>query len=195
MSTKLERSSALACLVLLCLAGPPLHADPAASHPRPAPAAPWVFPVIKGYGGVHPRPDLAAPAPGLEYRVIADVFHGSRDSSRVAGSLQRLARLVNLLSYAGVPPAHVHIVAVIEGPAGFAAFTNAAYQRRFRVDNPNLPLLRELERAGVKLMVCSQALAENGIEDGDIAPGIEITLSALTDFASYGARGYSYLRL
>lgn len=195
MSRKIQRAALLIGVVLLCVGWAPLRADPAPSHDRTAPAMLWVFPVIKGYGGVHPRPHLAGPAPGLEYRVIADVIHGSHDPHHVAGSLQRLARLVNLMSYAGVPAAHIHIVAVIEGPAGYAAFSNTAYRKRFGADNPNLALLSELEQAGVELMVCSQAMAENGIEDGDIAPGVEITLSALTDFAIYGARGYSYLQL
>jgi len=194
MSTK-THTAILAGLLCLLIAGTPLRADTGATRSPTVPATLWVFPVIKGYGGVHPRADLPGPAPGIDYRMIADVIHASRDPRRVAGSLQRLARLVNLMRYAGVPSAHVHIVAVIEGPAGFAAFSDAAYRKRYHVDNPNLPLLGELEQAGVRLMVCSQALAENGVEDHDIAPGIEITLSALTDFATYGALGYSYLQL
>ncbi len=166
----------------------------AAAAPAP-PATLWIFPVIKGYGGVHPRPDLPGVAAGGVYRVIADITQGNKDPTKVARGLQRLARLVNLFAYAGVPRAHVHIAAVIEGPAGFAAFSNAAYRKRFHVDNPNRPLLRELRQAGVKLMVCSQAMAENGIADADVSPNVHITLSALTDFASYGAQGYNYMRL
>ncbi len=194
--TKLERAAALAGLLLLGIQGAPARAQVRTAAARAAPPATiWVYPVIRGYGGVHPRPDLAGPPPDVDYRVIADVVHGSRDPRRVAGSLVRLARLVNLMGYGKVPRGDVHIAAVIEGRAGFAALSNAAYRKRFHVDNPNLALLGELERAGVKLMVCSQALAENGLRDGDVAPGIEITLSALTDFALYGARGYSYMRL
>ncbi len=171
-------------------------AEPNAAASNVESATLWVYPVIKDYGGVHPRPDLpAGTAPGVDYKVIADVAQASPDHSKVSGSLFRLARLVNLLAYAGVPAAHVHIAAVIEGAAGYAAFSNAAYRKRFNVDNPNLALLRELKQSGVELMVCSQAMAENGIADGDISPDVEITLSALTDFAVYGARGYSYLQL
>lgn len=167
----------------------------AATGSRTAGATLWVYPIIKGYGGVHPRPYLPGVAPRADYRVIADVIHGNKDPGQVSRGLQRLARLVNLFAYANVPRSHVHIVAVIEGPAGFAAFSNVAYRKRFHIDNPNVPLLQELERSGVELMVCSQAMAENGLEDRDIAPGVRITLSALTDFAIYGARGYSYMQL
>lgn len=124
-----------------------------------------------------------------------DVVHGDSDPARVLGSLVRLARLVNLMSYAGIPRDHVHLAAVIEGTAAFAAFSNAAYRKRFKVDNPNLALVHELKQSGVELMVCAQALAENDLQDSDISPDVTITLSALTDFVVYGQRGYSYLQL
>jgi intracellular sulfur oxidation DsrE/DsrF family protein len=155
----------------------------------------WVHPLIKGYGGVHPRPDLAAPPAALDYKLITDLRHGSADHTQPGDSLERLARLANLLAYAGVPSAHVHIVAVIEGDAAFGAFTNDEYRRRFKTDNPNLELLRELKRSGIELMVCAQALAENDMPDSDVAPEVTITLSALTDFAVYEAQGFGYLQL
>ncbi len=166
---------------------------PAVSTPA---AMTWVYPLIKHYGGVHPRPELPTGlAPGSEYRIIADVTQGSADRTHALGSLQRLARLVNLFAYAGVPAAHVHIAAVIEGDAASAILKDEAYQRRFRLDNPNLDLLHELKSSGVDLMVCAQLLAENDVPDSDIAPDVAITLSALTDFAGYEARGYGYLQL
>jgi intracellular sulfur oxidation DsrE/DsrF family protein len=169
------------------------HGAGAASEPK---ATVWVYPLIKRYGGVHPRPDLPTGlAPGSEYRVIADVTHGSADRTHALGSLERLARLINLFAYAGVPAAHVHVAALIEGEAYSAMLTNDAYRRRFKVDNPNLDLLRELKSSGVELMVCAQALAENDIPDNDVATDVTVTLSALTDFAGYEARGYTYLQL
>lgn len=170
------------------LPGPPASADGGASR--------WVYPVIPGYGGVRPRPDLPASiVPQADYKVIADVTHGETDPSQVNGSLQRLARLINLMAYAGAPREHVHVAAVIEGGAVYAAFTNVAYRERFKVDNPNLALLHELRAAGVELMVCAQALAENDLPDAVVSADVSVTLSALTDFAVYGQRGYSYLQL
>jgi intracellular sulfur oxidation DsrE/DsrF family protein len=166
---------------------------PGAQPPRPGL---WVYPVIRGYGGVRPRPDLPSNlSPGTDYRVIVDVIHGDPSHAQVLASLVRLARLVNLMAHAGIPRDHVHIAAVIEDMAGYAVLSNEAYQKLFNVDNPNLALLHELKSSGVELMVCAQALAENGWPDSDVSPDVSVTLSALTDFVVYGQRGYSYLQL
>ena len=156
----------------------------------------WVYPVIHGYGGVHPRSDLPSKlSADIDYKIIVDVVHGDPNPSQVLGSLARLARLVNLMAYAGIPRAHVHIAAVIEDMAGFSALTDDAYRTRFKVYNPNLVLLHELKSAGVELMVCGQALAENNWSDGDVTPDVTVTLSALTDFVVYEQRGYSFMQL
>jgi intracellular sulfur oxidation DsrE/DsrF family protein len=188
----------LALASVMILAGPVASlADPATTASTPVPGATiWVHPLIKQYGGVHPRPDLSASLPAaLEYKLITDVAHGSADHQRVLPSLQRLARLANLFAYEGFPPARVRIAAVIEGEATSATLTNEAFRKRFETDNPNLELLRELKHAGIELMVCAQTLAESDTPDSDISPDVTITLSALTDLAAYEARGYTYLQL
>jgi intracellular sulfur oxidation DsrE/DsrF family protein len=195
------RVRVLACLLLpilmMSLASCATHAKvkPAEAF-GPLPGTVWVNPVIKDFGEVHPRPDAAVqPDPNAEYKVIVDVVHGSDDHTAVLGSLQRLARIVNLLGYAKVPSKHVHIVAVIEGQAMFAAASNANYRKYFKVDNPNLKILRELKQSGVELLVCGQALAEMGLIDTDVGPDITVSLSALSDFVVYGHLGYSYMQL
>lgn len=201
MTTWNPRIRALACLLLpmlmLLLAACATNAKvKSADAGGPLPGTVWVNPVIKNFGPVHPRPDAAVqPDPNAEYKVIVDVVHGGKDRTAVLGSLQRLARTVNLLGYAKVPPEHVHIVAVLEGEATFAAASNATYRKYFKVDNPNVTILHELKQSGVELLVCGQALAENGLADSDVGPEITVSLSALTDFVVYGHRGYSYMQL
>lgn len=173
-----------------------VYAAAPASPGKRAPSTTWIHPVIKDYGGVHPRPELPLqPDPAADYKVIVDVVHGSKDPSKVMGSLQRLARLRNLMGYAHVPADHVHIVAVLDERSAYAALTDAAYRKHFKVGNPNLKLLHELKASGVQLLICSQALAGMGWPDTSISPDVTITLSALSDFAIYGQRGYAYMQL
>ena len=192
MSTKRIVALAAASLFLWStLIGPALAADSAAK-----PATDWVYPLIPGFGAVHPRPDLPEqPDPKIDYKVFVDVVSGNPDHARPLESLDRLARLVNLMAYAKVPARHVHIVALIERQATPAVLGNATYRGRFKVDNPNLEILHALKAAGVHLVVCSQALAGMGVADSEVSPDVTVTLSALTDAVVYGQRGYSYMQL
>lgn len=183
-------------LCALALFAVPLHAAQPKAGGGKASAPEWVYPAIPGFGGVHPRPDLPVrPDPKEAYRVFVDVVSAERDPSGHFYSLQRLARLVNLMAYAKVPASHVHIVALLDEKVGYAAGTDAFYRKAFGGDNPNLRLIHALKKAGVKMLVCSQGLAENNIPDGAIDPDVTITLSALTDMVVYGHKGYTYMRL
>jgi intracellular sulfur oxidation DsrE/DsrF family protein len=156
----------------------------------------WLYPVISGYGGVHPGANLPIrPEPGIEYKIIVDVVHTNPDPAKFSSSLDRLARLVNLMGYAGIPAEHVHMVAVLDEAAGLLALTNESYRNRFKVDNPNLALLHQLKIHGVELMICSQAMAGNKLVERDFTSDATVTLSALSDFVVFGQRGYSYMQL
>ncbi|MEW5834974.1 MAG: DsrE family protein [Pseudomonadota bacterium] len=170
----------------------------ATSAAKAAPAVTWVYPLVPKFGGVHPRPDVDMQLdPKADYKVFVDVVSADPGSDQPYHSLQRLARLVNLMGYAKMPPSHVHIVALLDREAGLAALTDDAYRRYDKKSpgNPNLPLLHALQKAGVKLMVCSQAMAGMGLKDSDIDPSVTITLSGLSDPVIYGQRGYTFMQL
>ncbi len=156
----------------------------------------WIYPVIPKYGGVHPRPDLPVrPEPKANYKIFVDIVSSDQQPSGQFKGLLRLARLINLMGYCKVPFDHVHIIAVLDGKSGYAAANNDFYKKQFKMNNPNLPILKALKKAGVQLMICSQALAEKGIPDRIVDPDVTITLSALTDAVVYGQKGYSYMQL
>lgn len=190
--------TAIAGLSLLALGlfALPSHAAQAKANGKASNEPEWIYPAIPGFGGVHPRPNLPIrPDPKENYKIFVDVVTADRDPSGKYYSLERLARLVNLMTYSKVPPEHVHIVALLDEQVGYASGTNAFYNKAFGGDNPNLPLIHALKKAGVKMLVCSQGMAENHIPDGAIDPDVTITLSALTDMVVYGHKGYIYMRL
>ncbi|MGH8428258.1 MAG: DsrE family protein [Gammaproteobacteria bacterium] len=183
-------------LLALALFAMPLQAAQPKVSGQASNAPEWVYPAVPGFGGVHPRPNLPVrPDPRENYKIFVDVISADRDPSGQFNSLQRLARLVNLMAYAKVPPGHVHIVALLDEDVGAAAGTNVFYRKTFKADNPNLDLIHALKKAGVEMLVCSQALAGQHIPDSAIDPAVTITLSALTDMAVYGHEGYTYMRL
>ncbi|WP_426689806.1 DsrE family protein [Rhodanobacter ginsengiterrae] len=197
MKSKLLSMAVLACLSLMAVGAPSRAAQPAGGVAKEAESATtWVYPVIPKFGGVHPRPDVEVqPDPNVDYKIFVDVLSTQGDKGKPYGSLERLARLVNLLGYAKVPAEHVHIVALLDRGAGAAGMTQAASRKYLKHDNPNLEILHALKKAGVKLEVCSQAMAEHHMQDSDVDPAITITLSALTDPVVYGQQGYTYMQL
>ena len=195
-SPALRQAIACGALLALALFAAPSHAAKSGSNVKASSAPEWIYPALPGFGRVHPRPGLPVrPDPKENYKIFVDVVSPGRDPSGKFNSLMRLARLVNLMAYAKVPPGHVHIVALLDEKVGFASGTNAFYNKLFGGDNPNLPLIHALKKAGVEMLVCSQGLAENHIPDSAIDPGVTITLSALTDMVVYGHKGYTYMRL
>lgn len=182
-----------AFLVLLLPALALAQGDPGTAKPV---AVKWIHPAIPDFGGVHPRDDVAVrPDPKENYKIFVDVISSHQDKKGNFVALNRLARIVNLMAYAKVPPEHVHIVALLDGKTVFASLTNEYYRKRFDMDNPNVAIIHALKKAGVELMVCSQALAGLGLPDKAIDPAVTVTLSALTDSIVFGHRGYTYMQL
>ncbi len=182
----------VATCALLLLAVVPVRA----AQPKAASNPVWIYPVIKDVGGVHPRPDLPVrPDPNVDYHIFVDIVSDTKNPAGQYSALIRLARLVNLMAYAKVPPSHVHIVALFDSKAGYAALNNDYYRKMMHADNSSLKIVHALKKAGVELMMCSQALAEFKLPDSALDPDVTITLSALTDAVVYGQKGYIYMQL
>jgi ubiquinone/menaquinone biosynthesis C-methylase UbiE/intracellular sulfur oxidation DsrE/DsrF family protein len=163
------------------------------SVPPVAPAAPQLkFPIILKHGGVIPRPK-AVEQPRASAKVVFDATADAKPSDLNKG-LDRVARLLNLYGTAGLKAQDVKIAIVIHGEATKSVLNDAAYKTRFEIEqNPNLPLIRELQKAGVEVLVCGQALNYKGFPDEEVADGIPIAAAALIVVINKQADGYSYI--
>lgn len=151
-----------------------------------------VFPIIPNRGGVLPRPN-AVEQPRAGAKVVLDVTAEAKPTDINKG-LDRAARLVNLYGASGLKAQDVTITIVLHGEATRSVLNDLAYKSRFEVkENPNLPLIRELQNAGVEVLVCGQALSYQGFPDGEVADGISIAAAALTVVINKQADGYSYV--
>ncbi len=149
-----------------------------------------VFPIIAGYGGVAPRSGTIEP-PRAGARVVIDATLGGKPEE-LNKSLERVARLLNLYGAAGLKGSDITIAIVLHGEATGTVLGDAAYQTKFGPEkNPNLPLIRALQAAGVEVSVCGQAMANHGYADADIAAEIPISTSALTTVMNKQADGYT----
>lgn len=153
----------------------------------------WENPVI-GYGHVHPLPHAAVqPSKTKVYRAIFDVTHGIANHAKPDAGLVHVARAVNVFASAGVPLSHLKFVAIVHGPATPSILKDSVYRKKYGVNNPNLKLISELRRAGVKVDVCGQALADLDFAHSWVDSNVTITLSALSTVVIYGNKGYAYM--
>lgn len=172
------------------------------SHPvppaKPTPAAksllPLVFPIITTHGGVVVRP-TAADQPRTGAKVVFDVTVDSKPTE-VNKGLDRAARLLNLYGASGLQAKDVSITVVLHGEATKSTLNDAGYKTRFETEqNPNLPLIRVLQKAGVEVLVCGQALNYKNFADEEVAPEIQVAAAAMTVVVNRQMDGYAYVPL
>lgn len=166
-----------------------MEASVPAQEPMP-PGPMRFFPLIRSAGGVVAVPQAAQP-PRAGIKVVFDITAGAQPGE-VNKGLERVARLLNLYAASGLKASDVTVALVLHGEATKAALTDAAYQARLGMaQNPNLPVLRELQQAGVALYVCGQALAYQGISQQEVAPPLRVAVAALTVVLNHQADGYA----
>ncbi|MDH5476630.1 MAG: DsrE family protein, partial [Cyclobacteriaceae bacterium] len=118
-----------------------------------------VNPVIKSYGGIYAITEATLNVDSeLPYTIVVDVMTGSEEKSKVAWGLNNVARMLNLHAVSGADVTKMDVVLAIHGPVTLALLNNEAFQKRFGMENPNVPLLKELKAAGVTLTVCGQSM-------------------------------------
>jgi ubiquinone/menaquinone biosynthesis C-methylase UbiE/intracellular sulfur oxidation DsrE/DsrF family protein len=150
------------------------------------------FPVVAGFGGIVPLRAAAEP-PRTGAKVVFEITADSSPEG-VNKGLERAARLLNLYGSAGLSASDVKIALALHGEATKAVLVDSFYGVRFGVEsNPNLPLIRELKKAGVEVFVCRQALNTRGFAESAVAPDVTIAAAALTVVMNKQAEGYGYL--
>lgn len=150
------------------------------------------YPIVAGYGGVVAVAH-AVEKPRAGAKLLLDVTSAA-PADAVHKGLERAARLLNLYGAAGLKASDIKLAVVLHGDATRAVLKDEFYQARFGVDrNPNLPLIRLLQEAGVEVFVCGQALNYKGYEESVVEKSIAIADSALSVIASRQMDGYGYL--
>lgn len=152
-------------------------------------------PVIKGFGETFAieDPDFETD-PNKIYKVVFDIHDIPRSPAQVNPMLNTLARFINMHVAAGVPLEHLKAVGVIHNKASMIAMNNEDYKAKFGVDNPNIPLMEALEKAGAKVYMCGQSISARGLDRERLAEPIDVALSAMTVILSLQSDGYQLIR-
>ena len=152
-------------------------------------------PLIKDFGTVYAVPfAVEKPNPALKYKILVDVNTASEKPEIVNENLEAAAKIVNLHILGGVPEKNLQVVLVVHGAAAFNLMNNEAYRQKYALDNPNLPLLTSLHKAGVKIFVCGQTIMKRSIDQQKLAPEVTVALSAITTITNYSLNGFTVLK-
>lgn len=163
-----------------------------------------MFPVIKDQGSpvaevpvIDERPD-----PGMDYKIVYDFTAIPKladtekmDSSKVNWGLEEVGRHFNLHAAAGIPKEKIKMIVVIHALGSKSFFNNEEYQKRYKRDNPNLYLINELTKAGVKIVQCGQSAVWMGLKKEMFIPEVKIAMSAKTAISTYQMKGYALLKM
>lgn len=162
---------------------------------QPTTQSEWQNPVIKSAGGAIALPNAAVqPQKNKQYKVLVDITKGSDNPSEVLPGLDHAARVLNAMSLAGVPAKNIHMAIVIHGPATtIAAMNNDVYRAKYRVDNPNAKVFKELSDAGVEVYVCGQAVHAFHFAEKDVLPDVKVALAAVVVLVVYQNNGYALM--
>jgi intracellular sulfur oxidation DsrE/DsrF family protein len=154
-----------------------------------------IFPAVKGneFSGVIPVKDPTfIPDPKVEYKILVELYEGNPDSlaKEINMGLNEVARKINLHVASGVPLKKIHVVVVSHGPILNALTTNEYYKEHFKVDNPNLKLIKDLTALGVKFIACGQAMAFMDLKKEALLPVVQVSVTAQTALSYYQLIGY-----
>ena len=154
-----------------------------------------VNPIIKSYGTVFEIPTAdQKPEPSLKYNLLVELQENALKPDTLNEYLEALATLINLHAAEGVPKENIKMVVVLRKMATYGVFGNEMYKEKFKCDNPNIQLLKELMDAGVEFYVCGQTMLKRNIDTKKLVPGTKIASSGLTAISTYQLKGYTMIK-
>jgi intracellular sulfur oxidation DsrE/DsrF family protein len=154
-----------------------------------------VNPIIKSYGQVYQLPTAAQkPDPAINYKIVIELTENASKPDSLNEWLEAVATLINLHAAEGVPKENIHVVVMLRKMGTYAVFGNELYREKFKVDNPNLELIKELSEAGTEFYVCGQTLTKRNINPDKLVPQAKVASSVLTGITTYQLKGYTMIK-
>jgi intracellular sulfur oxidation DsrE/DsrF family protein len=128
------------------------------------------------------------------YRVVFEARGGADAPDHLVPAVNMAGSELNTFAAHGIRRSNVHLVVVFHTTASNAAvLDNAHYRARFGVNNPNLPVLADLRRQGVLLVVCGQSLLADHVPLEAVSHDVTIAEDGVVVLMSYGSQGYAQL--
>lgn len=104
--------------------------------------------------------------------------------------LLEAGRIINLHIASGIPAKKLKVVFVVRGPAIFFLLNDSMYKSKFKVENPNISLIKQMQSKGITFVVCGQTMAWGGYRLSDLTENVKEAVSAKTARSNYESQGY-----
>ena len=151
-------------------------------------------PAVKGYGPVFPVEEGAfALANDRSYKVRKDLASTSGSVDEINRGIDSVARFLNMQARAGTASDSLEMALIVHGAAIKDLLTDAAYRKRYGVDNPNTGLLAGLADAGVTIYLCGQTAAARGFGGDELSSTVSMALSAMSAHVQLQSEGYTLI--
>lgn len=150
-------------------------------------------PVLTEFGSHAPVPGIEQLPAKTEFAIAFDVATPAAEGSPNRG-FDSAARFLNMHVANGVPQENIRLVVVVHGKAALELMTNAAHAANplsRQGDNPSGKLVEALLAEDVRFILCGQSAAAYRIAPGDLIPGVEMSLSAMTAHALLQKNGFT----
>lgn len=139
-----------------------------------------VAPVIPGASGFVVIPGAAVPPTSTRiYKAVYDATHAAAHPNDLLPAIDMAGSELNALGAMKVPVANARFTLVFHGDALDGILDDVHYRQKFGVPNPNLPVLAQMRRQGVKLYVCGQNLAFAHIDPATLSRDVAVASDAL----------------
>jgi intracellular sulfur oxidation DsrE/DsrF family protein len=154
------------------------------------------YPLIKDskWSGVLPVETITEkPDPTITYKLLMEDIFPIKDSfsaKDINGGLAEIARIINLHVASGIPKNKLDVVVVVHGQALYALYTHSSYQKKYGINNPNIAMLDQLIKNGVRFIACGQAMQFYDVKKEDLDPRVRVSLTAQTVLSHYQLKGY-----
>lgn len=154
-----------------------------------------MFPVINAteMSGVVPvKNQEEIPDPKIAYKLLFELTVNNPDSTiqELNYGLVEVARIINLHVASGIPTKNIIPVIVAHGGVLHALKNNEYFQKKYKIDNPNIKLIGELEKFGAKYIACGQAMSFLEIQKEAFLPQVKVSLTAKTIISGYQLKGF-----
>lgn len=128
----------------------------------------------------------------MSYKLLFELTANNPDSTikEINYGLVEVARIINLHVASGVPIKNIIPVIVVHAGALHALKNNEYFNKKYKIDNPNIKLIGELEKIGAKFIACGQAMNFLDIAKEAFLPVVKVSLTAKTVLTNYQLKGF-----